>query len=930
MSAQRSTTADGSSTPQHDAPPANPEGPTGGASEHYGEPDAPTRTPSQPAQREDSALPNEAHRHKTPQSVAPVNDYEAALRCVERRLVPVVVGLGTKGMDAKGRATVARGWQKAHIRSVDDVDRSFSPKQRQNIGIKGGEVSGGIVVVDLDDPVAVELAPRFFPPTPTVWGRKGKRASKLMYRVDGGDIYRDFVFPSTSTSERGLGGEDENSMLLELRGASDRYDLIPPSIHPAGDVYQWEGEPFAEPAHIERGKLVMRAGLLAATCLFERAWGEGSRHDLALAVSGLLLKRELDRDTVAEIIETICAQNDDHEVKDRLRALDDTARKLDRDGGEDAVAGVSKLRGLLGEAATDALTSWLNDDGEGKSRATRKHAPRRDGRESVTKRLIEIGLSAELWHDEKHGHPYATFDCGEFSQHLRIKDSECREYLAYRLYKADGSIANPEALRTAVDHLAGLARHDGRARRTWVRRAFDDGAIYIDLCDERWRAVRISRESIEVIIKPPVKFVRRDSLEALPVPDLDGTIEDLERFFSDFGKPRRLNDASARERARERLLLRVGSMVASYRPDFPFPITMFTGEKGSGKSVQLWYWRMLTDPCAAVKGALPRKEDDLIVAAVGEGCYTVDNVSSISPDMADALCRLSTGGGLKKRKLYTDSEQSTLSVKLPVAMTAINRVADRDDFLERVIHIDLPRAGDERRTEAELEAAFMAARPRLFGALCKGVQMALRRLPEVRLPRTPRMLDHVTFVEAAAPAFGWAEGEYLRAYEAMQERLFDAVAEADVFVQRFAEWVHRQPVGDKERTGNDGDKQAGVGVVFEGTMQQLFNAFDTAFEFDPRVEAERRQPNIWPKAPNKLSAKLTEKHGSLVQAGIDFETWHSPKKLAMVRVERVKEHEDAPNEQHVADRRGAEDAIVAAYTKREADAARAGEALMET
>lgn len=64
MSAQRSTTADGGSTPQHDAPPANPEGPTGGASEHHGEPDATTRTPSQSAQSKDSAVPNEAHRHK--------------------------------------------------------------------------------------------------------------------------------------------------------------------------------------------------------------------------------------------------------------------------------------------------------------------------------------------------------------------------------------------------------------------------------------------------------------------------------------------------------------------------------------------------------------------------------------------------------------------------------------------------------------------------------------------------------------------------------------------------------------------------------------------------------------------------------------------------------------------------------------------------
>lgn len=871
MSTQRSTTADGGSTPKRDAPPANPEGPTRGASEHHGEPDATTRTPPQSAQSKDSAVPNEAHRHKTPQSAAPVNDYEAALLCVQRGITPVPVPLRTKG--AKGRD--AKGWQERHIQSVEDVLGPFSPKQRRNIGIKGGEVSGGIVVVDLDDPVAVELAPRFFPPTPTVWGRKGNRASKWMYRIDGGDIVRTYDVPSAESRTTGQGEKAKKSKFLELRGASDHYDLIPPSIHPEGDVYEWEGEPFAEPVEIKRAVLVTRAGLLAATCLFVRAWGEGSRHDLALAVSGLLLKRELDRDTVAEIITTICARNDDHEVKDRLRALDDTAKKLDRDGGEDAVAGVSKLRVLLGEAATDALTRWLDDDGEGKERARRKSAAKRDGRESVAKRLIEIARSAELWHDAQSHTTYATIECDGHTEHYAIESTAYRQYLAQRYYRETGEHSNHAALATAIETVSGLARFEGEAHRTWVRRAEHNGAIYIDLCDDKWRVVRVTTESLDVLEEPkdiPVKFVRRPSLRPLPVPDFSGTLDDLRPFFPEGG---------------DKLMLVVGSILSTYRPDTPQPITIFTGEKGAGKSWRLSCWRALTDPCVAARAGLPSNEDNLVNTAAGEGCFTADNVSRISPEMADALCRLSTGGGNKKRTLYTNSEQTTLEVRLPVAMTAINNITEREDFLDRVIHVDLQRAEGKRRTEDDLTAAFEAARPRILGALLKGVQTGLRRLSEVQLDTELRMLDHLTFVEAAAPAFGWKAGDYVRAYSEMHEALFTDAAHADVFTQRFAEWAHGRPIVG-QRLGADGGirRQPGTGIVFRGSMAELFQTFDGSCQSDPLVEHERRQ-RWWPTAPNKLSARLRDKRSGLVRLGIDFDVGLTAKKTTDVIVRRI-------------------------------------------
>jgi hypothetical protein len=46
-----------------------------------------------------------------------------------------------------------------------------------------------------------------------------------------------------------------------------------------------------------------------------------------------------------------------------------------------------------------------------------------------------------------------------------------------------------------------------------------------------------------------------------------------------------------------------------------------------------------------------------------------------------------------------------------------------------------------RRAEAELWAAFEAERPRILGVLLDAVVEGLRRLPETRLEKLPRMAD---------------------------------------------------------------------------------------------------------------------------------------------------------------------------------------------
>src|SRR4051812_20725228 len=83
-------------------------------------------------------------------------------------------------------------WQTLRL-SESEVDRHFAA--RSNIGVILGDPSGGLVDVDLDHQLAVELADEFLPPTNSEFGRPSKRRSHRLYLVDGAKTHQRSVKP---------------------------------------------------------------------------------------------------------------------------------------------------------------------------------------------------------------------------------------------------------------------------------------------------------------------------------------------------------------------------------------------------------------------------------------------------------------------------------------------------------------------------------------------------------------------------------------------------------------------------------------------------------------------------------------------------------------------------------------------------------------
>jgi hypothetical protein len=158
-----------------------------------------------------------------------------------------------------------------------------------------------------------------------------------------------------------------------------------------------------------------------------------------------------------------------------------------------------------------------------------------------------------------------------------------------------------------------------------------------------------------------------------------------------------------------------------------------------------------------LRGA-PREVRDLVAAARNSWQVCFDNLSHLPQDLADAACRLVTGGGFGGRELYGDFDEAVFDATRPLVFNAIPDLgASRSDFLDRALIIEFqdikPRA---RRDEHLFWKEFEAVRPRILGALLDAAVCGMRTLPNLTIAHLPRMADFAIWASACEDGLGWA------------------------------------------------------------------------------------------------------------------------------------------------------------------------------
>jgi len=444
--------------------------------------------------------------------------------------------------------------------------------------------------------------------------------------------------------------------------------------------------------------------------------------------------------------------------------------------------------------------------------------------------LIELAQSAELFHTpDSTG--FADLDINGHRETWPIRAKGFRRWLARRFFDATQGAPSSEALQSALNVIEAKAHFDAPERIVHIRVGGLDGRLYLDLGDETWRAVEIDTTGWRVIDNPPVRFRRAAGMQPLSIPVTGGSVEMLRSF---------LNVQSDAD-----FVLVVAWALAVLRNRGPYPVIVLSGEQGSAKSTFSSILRALLDPNTAPLRALPREDRDLFIAASNGHVLAFDNVSGLRPWISDTLCRLATGGGFAVRQLYTDQDEVLFDATRPVILNGIEDIVTRPDLADRAVLLTLePIPEERRRPEAELWAAFEAECPRILGVLLDAVVEGLKRLPETRLERLPRMADFALWATACETAL-WPAGTFWSAYCGNRDEAVESVIEAD-------------PIASAVRG------VMATRAVWTGTASDLLGALG-------EVVGERvAKSKTWPDSPRALAGRLRRAATFLRKIGIEI------------------------------------------------------------
>ena len=123
--------------------------------------------------------------------------------------------------------------------------------------------------------------------------------------------------------------------------------------------------------------------------------------------------------------------------------------------------------------------------------------------------LLRTAATIELFHTAT-GTAFADLLIDGHRETWPVRSKRLRGWLRRRYYEATGEALSAAAIRSALDLLEARAQFDAPERTVHIRVAEHAGRIYLDLADERWRAVEIGPEGWRVIGTPPVRFRRPD------------------------------------------------------------------------------------------------------------------------------------------------------------------------------------------------------------------------------------------------------------------------------------------------------------------------------------------------------------------------------------------------------------------------------------
>lgn len=345
------------------------------------------------------------------------------------------------------------------------------------------------------------------------------------------------------------------------------------------------------------------------------------------------------------------------------------------------------------------------------------------------------------------------------------------ERVGYSLFSVKGRKVPTRSLKVAASTLTSraLSRSLPRARvlDLWLRIApAGPYSARIDMVDEARRCIHVSPDGWKIEeVGHPIFDIRHHMLP-LPMPTRangpDGNWSRVERLWKYLTLP------ECTDGVRDQRLLVLADMVQTIlAPDSPKLVKVLTADQGAGKSTMMARYQSVLDPSSVPHMKPPAAKDDdaAMNIAVNHANVNFDNVSTISAEFSDYICRISSGTGIVKRKLYSDSEETIATVWRSVLINGITATPRMADLLRRVLFLD-PLRPRPHLSREELVRQWEVDHPEILGGLLDLAVLTARALRDVEIPvESSDMADYVRIGRALAVAIGKTPAHFQFAWD---------------------------------------------------------------------------------------------------------------------------------------------------------------------
>ena len=449
--------------------------------------------------------------------------------------------------------------------------------------------------------------------------------------------------------------------------------------------------------------------------------------------------------------------------------------------------------------------------------------------------VIDLAVEkTKVFFKDQYETHYALVTMSDHDEVIRLESGKFKRYLAKLYYDTyENRVANPDAIGSAIQILQAKAEYSDTIPLSLRVAKSEDGSIYYDLTDAKYRSVKIdpTANKWDIIDDTPVLFTRyNQSPQVLPSREYEDGVFD--KFIG-------LTNIKEQQ---DRLLLKV-YIISLFIPEIAHVMLLPHGEKGSAKSTLQVLIKMLVDPSKPTLLTVNNDKNEFIQQCYQNYVVYYDNLKHIPPWLSDEACKAVTGVGSSKRKLYTDSDAVVYEYKRCLGFNGINIMLHEPDALDRSLMIELERIPKEsRRLESEIYAEFEGLKSGLLGYIFDVIVNAMQIKSQLTLDDKPRMADFALWGESIARAMKYEPFEFLNAY-------YDNIGKQNIEVIEF------NPFG-----------QAIVGLVdkvgwYYGSVTECLEAL--------LVVAEENKINIdskaWPKTPAWVSRYLNKIKSNLLE-----------------------------------------------------------------